>query len=80
MGKGRTKRIKIGDKEVEGEIMPVTESREYWNSYLLEDGTLVKIKLVTKEILRLNNEQDQQGNPIYLLESTNIMSVEEKDK
>ena len=52
---------------------------DYWNQYLLDDGTLLKIKLVATKILRLDNEFDQEGNPLYFVQSTNVLSVNSPD-
>lgn len=50
-------------------------SGEHWNEYLVDDGTVVRIKLVVTEILRLEGQYDPQGNPLYRMTSTNVMSV-----
>lgn len=48
---------------------------ENWNEYLLDDGSVVKVKLVATEMLRLDGHHDEKGQPIYLLASTNVMAV-----
>ncbi len=48
---------------------------EHWNEYLLDDGTLVRIKLVATEILRVDGHYDAEGNPLYILNSTNVMTA-----
>ncbi len=60
--------------------MSVTEigyraSGEHWNEYLVDDGTVVRIKLIVTEILRVEGEYDPQGNPLYMMTSTNVTSV-----
>ncbi len=49
---------------------------EYWNEYLVDDGSLLRVKLVATEVLRLDGRYDAEGNPIYILNSANIMTVE----
>ena len=68
-------KINFGGKEVEATPIEVNQCSERWNEYLLEDGSVVKIKLVLKKVLRVDNEYDREGNPIYVLQSTNIPSV-----
>ena len=49
---------------------------EHWNEYLVDDGSVIKIKLVATEVVRLDDKFDQAGNPIYLVQSTYVMAVD----
>ena len=42
----------------------------------MDDGSIIKIKLVATEVVRLDDKFDQAGNPIYLVQSTNVMAVD----
>lgn len=42
------------------------EENEFWNSYRLSDGTLLKVKVVLKGVKRLK-ECGPDGNPIYTI-------------
>jgi hypothetical protein len=70
-------RIKInyGGEEVDATSIEINQSSEYWNQYLLDDGSIVKMKLVVTKVLRIENKFDAEGNPVYLVQSTNVMSV-----
>ena len=59
--------------------MPFQTGAEYFNEYLVEDGTVVKLKLVVTEILRLDGEYDAEGSPIYIVISTNVPYVSAPD-
>jgi hypothetical protein len=73
---GRKKRVSLPDGQViEGTIMPFQTGGEHWNEYLVEDGTVVRVKLVVKEIVRLDGEYDSRGDPIYTIESTSVSSI-----
>jgi hypothetical protein len=50
-------------------------SGENWNEYLLDDGSVVRVKLVMTSIARVEGVYDQNGSPIYVAQSTNVMSV-----
>lgn len=63
-----------GPTEVD-EVGYRTLSDEFWNEYLLDDGTRVRIKLVVTEVLKLPGEFDVHGNPVYVVNSTNVMHV-----
>lgn len=59
----------------EAELVPVNQSQEYWNEYMLQDGSVLRLKTVTTEIWRVLDEYDQDGNPIYFVKSGNILTV-----
>ena len=68
-------KINFGGREVEATPVEVNQSSERWNEYLLEDGTVLKMKLVLTKIFRIDNEYDKEGNPAYVMQSTNVTSV-----
>ena len=72
-------KINFGGEEVEAVPMDINQTNEYWNQYLLDDGTVVKIKLVATKVLRVDNKYDNEGNPLYVIQSTNITSVNAPD-
>lgn len=72
-------KIKVGGKEVDAELVEVAQAREVWNEYLLDDGSVLKMKLVLKKVYRLLNQFDPQGNPVYLVESQNILTTNSPD-
>lgn len=76
----RKKRVKLGDQTVEGTLMPFQTQTENFNEYLVEDGTVIHIKLVVAEVLRVDGMFDEQGNPIYVLNSTNVVSISPPDE
>ncbi|MDP3919873.1 MAG: hypothetical protein Q8R76_03605 [Candidatus Omnitrophota bacterium] len=67
--------IKLGGRQVEAAPMDVNQSSERWNEYLLEDGSVVKMKLVLKKVLKVENQYDAEGNPLYIMQSTNVSAV-----
>ena len=70
----RRTRINIGDRTIEAEDMEFRTGREDWNEYVVEDGYTVGIKLVVSSILK-TSDRDPQGNPVYIVQSTNIVKV-----
>ena len=54
----------------------INQSSEQWNTYLLEDGSVLRVKLVVTKVSRLENSHDTEGNPVYVFQSTNVTSVE----
>lgn len=72
-------KINFGGEEVEVTPIEVNQASEYWNQYLLDDGSVIKMKLVATKVLRVDNRYDTEGNPIYFVQSQNIMSVNSTD-
>ena len=67
--------INFGGRQVEAVAVEVHQSGERWNEYFLEDGTVLKMKLVLKKVFKVDNEFDAEGNPVYVMQSTNVTSV-----
>ncbi len=68
-------RLNLGGKEVWGELIPVQQAQEGWSQYFLADGSIVKMKVVVTDVFRVDNAYDAEGNPIYYVKSTNVVSV-----
>lgn len=69
-----------GGGEADATLMPFQVGNESWNEYLLEDGTVLRVKLVATEIMRVDNAYNGDGDPVYLIKSQNVVasSVPEK--
>jgi len=65
---------------VEATELSFQSTREYWNEYLLDDGTVLRLKAVATEIFRIEGKYDQEGNPMYLLKSQNVIVVSAPDQ
>jgi hypothetical protein len=68
-------KLNYSGEEVEALPVEINQSSEYWNQYLLDDGTIIKMKLVATKVFRVLDKYDEDANPIYLVKSTNIMAV-----
>jgi len=67
-----------------GEQISATEvgyrpSGEHWNEYLLDDGTVARVKLVVTGVYRLDGQFDPKGQPAYLIESSNVIAISAGD-
>lgn len=65
---------------VDAELVDVQSSQESWSQYLLGDGTTLKLKIVVTEIWRAVDEFDNDGNPLYIVKSGNILVVNAPDE
>lgn len=72
---GEKIKLNFGSEVVEATPVDVNQASEYFNQYFLEDGTVLKMKLVATKVYRIDDRYDQEGNPIYFVQSTNVLSV-----
>jgi hypothetical protein len=58
-----------------GTLMEVTDSKEPWSEYTLEDGTKIRFKQTLVNIIRLDNKKNLNGDPVYVVQSQQTMSI-----
>ena len=63
-----------------GDFVDATEighraTGEHWSEYLLDDGTVARLKLVVTNVYRVDGQRDAKGQPVYVIESTNVVSI-----
>jgi hypothetical protein len=76
----RKRRINVpGRGEVDATEVGFRAGAEHWNEYLADDGSVIRLKLVATEILRIDDTYDADGNPSYVVKSTNVVSVSAPD-
>jgi hypothetical protein len=81
VGVARTRKVRLADgREGVAMVIPVNNTTENWNEYLLDDGTVLKIKIVLTEVMRVEGEFDPQGNPMYLVNSQPVVNVDAPDE
>lgn len=73
----RKVKVSLGEKQMDGFDVPVEESSERWSEYKLEDGGIIRIKTIVVSVIRAEGEWDQEGNPLYIVKSTNALTVVE---
>jgi len=74
---GKIEKFKLPNGEfVDAEPVEINQASESWNQYLLEDGALLKLKSVAIKVVRLKDQYDQTGNPVYFINSNNVVAVD----
>ncbi len=66
-------------REHEAESIGFRSSGEHFNEYLLDDGTVLRIKLVVTKVLWIKDIYDQQGNPTYMAQHSQVTAVDAPD-
>ena len=75
MPEKRVKAELAGVGLVDGFEVNVAESTERWTEIKLEDGSVLRAKLVIMGAIRLDGRYDQDGNPVYSLKIGPVMTV-----
>jgi len=57
------------------EEIPFETERESWNTYLLQDGTTMKIKSVLAEVLRVEGMYAPNGDPLYMVNASPVVAT-----
>jgi len=74
-----SRKVPLPDGRVVDGIALPFQGSDNWNEYFVDDGTVIRIKLVATEIVKVDGEFDQQGNPLYVVASTNLAVVSAPD-
>jgi hypothetical protein len=62
---------------MEGVDVPIKNSSEPWTEVLLEDGTVMRLKQIIVQVVRIDGKYDDQGNPVYIVKAAPAVSVVE---
>ena len=75
----RKKKVMTPTGEVEATEIGYRSSGEFWNEYLMDDGSVVRMKVVVTSIVRVDGQYDEQNNPMYLIQSSPVVAVSAPD-
>jgi hypothetical protein len=62
-------------QQARGRDIPVIESTERWSELRLADGSVLRVKMCTTAVVRVDGGYDNQGQPMYVLEMTPVMGI-----
>lgn len=62
-------------REHDATIINFEPDRENFSTYLLEDGTTLKLKAVLTEVVRVDGEYMANGDPVYAVQAAQIVAV-----
>ena len=67
-------------RDVEGVVVAVEETVERASEVKLEDGTILRARLSVDEAIRLDDQYDNEGNPVYVIKSATLISIVHVDE
>ena len=80
MEQGKRKFRDSAGKDVEGIVVEVDEAKEQYSDIKFKDGTRIRIKPVVTDAIRLDGQWDAEGNPVYVVRSTNVVIISDVNK
>lgn len=75
----RRKIVVQGLGTIEADQVGFRDNAEYWNEYLLDDGTTVRIKLIVGGVYRVPDQYDAEGNPMYVVNTNQVTRIDAPD-
>jgi len=78
-GTPSTKQYSHQELSEKAEDMRYSIVSEEWNEYVLEDGTVVRIKSSVIEVLR-SDKFDRNGDPVYYVNTSQLLGVKPRKK
>lgn len=60
----------------DGVDVSVRESTERWSEVTLEDGTVLRLKPSVLSAVRIENEFDPDGNPMYAVRAGQVLVID----
>ncbi len=72
----KKRKINVFGHDVDVAEVAIIQGEEKFLYYKLEDGTVLKVKNVATSVLRVEGQYLPDGNPIYMVASTPVVSVE----
>jgi len=71
----RKRKVRVNDEELDALEMSFQNVAEHWNEYLVNDGSVLRLKSVVTEILKVEGRYDAEGNPLYIVKSAQVVAV-----
>lgn len=68
-------KVKYQDREVDATEVEVLACDERWNTFQLSDGKVLMYKEVLVSVLRIGNEFNPDGSPVYQFQTHKVVRV-----
>lgn len=69
----------VNGVEIPGVSVGFKSGSENWSDYLLDDGSVIKLKPVVMEIVRLDGRFEPDGTPAYAVKAQNVVATSAPD-
>jgi len=72
---GKEIEVELGGKKVKGVVQEFEIEKEAWNVYRLQDGSLVKVRILVQDII-LTKEKNLDGSPLIIVRQGAVVTYE----
>lgn len=72
----KLKKVEWQGKKLDGLSMDFQPLNEQWSEYELENGGKVKVRVVLSEIVVVNDERTDTGDPLVLVKSATLVDYQ----
>jgi hypothetical protein len=69
------RKVTLPQGTFDGVDVAIDETTERWTDVTLKDGTTLRVKPSVLTVTRIDGEFDAEGNPMYALTATQVMTV-----
>jgi hypothetical protein len=77
MGK---RKVNVGGQDFMAEEVEFEpEGAEKWNTYILHDGSTLKVKAILADVMRLDGQFSPNGDPVYTVNASIVVSTNSPD-
>jgi hypothetical protein len=73
------RQINFNGQIVDAESVEFEADKEQWSTYVLHDGTALKVKAVLTEVMRLNGIFSPNGDPVYMIQASQVVHINAPD-
>lgn len=73
------RKVNLGGQEFMAEEVEFEAESEKWNTYILHDGTQLKLKAVLAEVMRVEGQFTPTGDPLYTVNASIVVSSNSPD-
>jgi len=72
---GNSRKVPFNGQMVDATIVDFEVDKENFSTYILHDGTTLKIKPVLLEVLRMDGVYQPNGDPVYGVNAQQVVAV-----
>jgi hypothetical protein len=64
-----------GLEEKQGQILEITQNDDFKGEYTLEDGTIIRVRAIVVQAVKVDDMFDSLGKPVYQVQAQPIISI-----
>ena len=73
------RKVNFNGQMVDAVMVDFEADKEQWSTYVLHDGSALKVKAVLTEVMRLEGIHAPNGDPVYMIQASQIVHVNAAD-